>query len=126
MTRRSFRVFSIAVVFTASLAHAAVFPVGDGTQESCPGAALDAALEYAALDDGGTIQYACGPLQWTIPMTSQRTISGNLVIDGGEFITLSAEGSFRPFVVPVGATLTLDSLHLSDGKATGDGGCIHS
>ncbi len=90
--------------------------VGSGTPGSCTEAALLAAL---GANNGG-IRFDCGSSPHTITLTSQLEIDFDLVIDGGELITLSGGGTTRiidfrpPFEQP--RTLTVQNLTLRDGS----------
>jgi hypothetical protein len=64
--------------------------VGTGTPESCTEAALDTALAA-----GGVVTFDCGPSPVTIPVTSQKAVQQDTVIDGGNLVTLSGGGTTR-------------------------------
>ncbi|MEZ4570578.1 MAG: hypothetical protein R2849_09680 [Thermomicrobiales bacterium] len=53
--------------------------VGDGSPGSCDEAALD-----NALIGGGSITFACGPNPVTIPLTFEKELEDNTMIDGGD------------------------------------------
>jgi hypothetical protein len=90
--------------------------VGDGTPESCTEAALNAALET-----GGIIRFRCGPSPLTIPVTAEKVILRDTVLDGGSTVTLDGGGASRIFVVGApgdrAASLTLQYLTLRGGHA---------
>jgi len=90
--------------------------VGDGTPASCTEDALNAALA-----GGGIIRFRCGASPLTIPVTAEKVILRDAVIDGGNTITLDGAGASRIFVVgaPGGraVSLTLQYLTLRRGYA---------
>jgi hypothetical protein len=90
--------------------------VGDGTPESCTEAALNAALET-----GGVIRFHCGASPLIIPVTAEKVILRDTVVDGGSTVTLDGGGASRIFVVGVPgdrvASLTLQYLTLRRGHA---------
>jgi uncharacterized repeat protein (TIGR01451 family)/CSLREA domain-containing protein len=86
---------------------------------SCTEAGLDAAL--AATLAGGTIRFACGGPA-TVAVVHTKRITTNLSIRGDGLITISGSRAVRVFAVDPGVALSLDSLTISDGAATGDVG----
>jgi hypothetical protein len=67
--------------------------VGHGTPASCTSAAF-----VAAVAAGGIITFSCGPAPVTITLTTTakvRNASSQVVIDGGDEVTLSGAGSHR-------------------------------
>ena len=90
--------------------------VGDGTMGSCTEEALNTALET-----GGIIRFRCGASPLTIPVTAEKVIVHDTVLDGGSTITLDGGGTSRLFVVgaPGGSpvSLTLQYLTLQGGHA---------
>src|SRR5512138_2964464 len=90
--------------------------VGDGSPESCSEAALNLGLET-----GGVIRFRCGASPWTIPVTAEKVIARDTVLDGGNTITLDGGDRSRIFVVgaPGGppVSLTLQYLTLQGGYA---------
>ena len=69
--------------------------VGNGTPESCTSAAF-----VAAVAGGGTITFDCGPEPKTITLTETAKVFNNtplpdIVIDGGNLITLSGADNIR-------------------------------
>lgn len=69
--------------------------VGDGTPESCTSAAF-----VAAVASGGVITFDCGPEPMTITLSETAKVFNNtelpdIVIDGGDKITLSGGGLVR-------------------------------
>ena len=95
--------------------------VGTGSPASCTDAALNTALGI-----GGTITFNCGADPVTINLQSQKTISGAVVLNGADRITLSGHNALRPFLVPAGAQLGLNQIIVANGLSAGDGGCIHN
>ena len=99
--------------------------VGTGTPASCDEAAFDTALAAVQGGGGGVITFDCGGPA-TILFTAQKSIAGEVTIDGGEQITLSGGNSTRLFSV-FAATLHLKNITLSNGFSnTGDGGAIYN
>jgi len=90
--------------------------VGDGTPASCTEDALNLALET-----GGVVRFRCGANPLVIPITAEKVITRDTVIDGGNTITLDGAGGSRLFVLgaPGGhaASLTLQYLTLQGGYA---------
>jgi predicted outer membrane repeat protein len=76
------------------------------------------------LATGGTIRFNCGAGPHTIPITSQKSINVDTVIDGGGTITLDGQSKYRLF--DVGAALTLRGLVLTRAFFDGDGGAIRN
>ncbi|GAC1387036.1 MAG: hypothetical protein NVSMB42_07860 [Herpetosiphon sp.] len=119
---RSILVVAVILVATGSLVHSvyASGVVGDGTAGSCTEAALDSALA-----SGGSITFACGgPI--TIILTTQKMISINTTMDGGNLITLSGGNATRLFLVNSATTLTLSNITLTNGYVAADGGAIYN
>lgn len=95
--------------------------VGSGTPTSCTAQALGAALE-----GGGSISFNCGAAPHTIVVTRAFEVTApETVVDGGGLITLRGQGSrifsHRTFGTLGSSTLTLRSLTLSGGRASGGG-----
>jgi predicted outer membrane repeat protein len=84
--------------------------VGDGSPASCTEAALEAALV-----GGGEISFNCGPYPYTIQINSEKTITDDTSLDGGELIRLDAIGTIRLFSVGEGALLELVNIRLDHG-----------
>lgn len=98
--------------------------VGTGTPASCTEAALDAALAT-----GGVVTFDCGPALHTIPVTREKRIERDTVLDGGGRIALSGGDVTRILSIsaPLDSAvphLTLQRLTLRSGKAEGSGGAI--
>jgi hypothetical protein len=95
--------------------------VGNGTAASCTEAALAAALAA-----GGTITFNCGGGK-TFTFTSEKTITQDTVIEGGNAIYFNGGSATRLFRVVAPARLTLNDLYLQKGYSPGaDGGAILS
>lgn len=74
--------------------------VGDGTPASCTEAALNAAVTQVVVGvqaPGGVLRFACGAAPHTIALTSQKFLSGGVVIDGGGLIALHGQNLTRHF-----------------------------
>jgi predicted outer membrane repeat protein len=98
--------------------------VGSGTPASCTEAAFDTALSSVQTSGGGTITFNCGGSHAFI-FSSQRLITSQVVVDGGDLITLSGGNASRIYFVNPGARLDLRNITLSNGYvATGGGGAI--
>jgi hypothetical protein len=100
--------------------------VGTGTAASCTFAALN-----AAVSKGGIVTFDCGSAPVTIPVTatltpptSQGGGAVNVVIDGGNLVTLDGQNSVRIMSWVHNTwrtsqdTLTLQRLRLINGKTT--------
>jgi hypothetical protein len=94
--------------------------VGDGTPVSCTAVAL-----AAAVAEGGEITFNCGASPLTIE-GGPYTVAGEVSIDGGGLVTLSAEDAHRHFVVTTEGSLRLTNLTLIDGSVADGGGSILS
>jgi hypothetical protein len=105
-------------------AYAAETVVGNNTPQGCTEGAL-----RAAVAQGGTIRFNCGPAPHTIMLTDDLVISKDTVIDGGGpqqggLITLSGGGRTRLISTgnaldrtqDVRAALTIRNLTLRDGR----------
>jgi hypothetical protein len=95
--------------------------VGGGTPESCTAAAL-----VAAVAEGETVTFNCGPSDATIRLASPLAIEApSVTIDGGGKITLEGAGGrlieHRSYGNIGGSTLTLRGLRLVGGRASGSG-----
>jgi predicted outer membrane repeat protein len=132
MPRRSLRL-AILLGCLPPLAHADDTVVGTGHGASCDEAALDAGLQQLVVGiqgPGGTLTFNCGAGLHTIPITTQKFLSGQIAIDGGGRVTLDAQNLVRHFQItvdgPEGRTeAALRGLTLSRGLASGDfGGAI--
>jgi predicted outer membrane repeat protein len=95
--------------------------VGSGITASCDETALITALSTAK-----EILFECGTLPTTITLTGVRSITSNVTINGGNKVTLDANGASNHFNVQSGAHLTLTQITLINGKNTTDcGGSIN-
>jgi hypothetical protein len=94
--------------------------VGDGSPASCDEAAL-----AAAVAQGGVVTFDCGPDPLTITLTKAQKITKDLVLDGGDRITLSGGKTTRILDMDTGdftaqnPKLTVQRLRFIDGKASG-------
>jgi len=95
--------------------------VGNGTPGSCTEAALNSALA-----GGGYVSFNCGANPHTITVTSQKVLSANTVVDGGNLITLSGGGKSRVFYTNSLVQLTLRNLTIANGYSAEDGGGVFS
>ena len=87
--------------------------VGDGTPGSCTETALDAALA-----GGGSVTFYCGNTLVAIPVTSQKLITADTTIDGGERVTLDGNDATRLFYINTSVALTLTNLAISGGNGS--------
>lgn len=98
--------------------------VGTGTPASCTETDFDTAVSTVQASGGGTITFNCGGPH-TIVFSSVRTITSQVVVKGGDVITLSGGDTTRLFSVAFGARLELRNITLSNGyAASGDGGAV--
>jgi hypothetical protein len=95
--------------------------IGDGTAASCTEAAL-----VDALGIGGKIVFNCGSEPHTITVTTELMIARDVVIDGGDKITLSGGGTTR--ILGVHSSFERETPHVTvqrmrfiDGKSEGAG-----
>lgn len=128
-----------AVVPAAAAAESIVSPdhvIGNGTPASCTSAEV-----VAAVAQGGTITFDCGPDPITIEMHQTAKVVNNqdpdIVIDGGGLVTLSGGGERRILYMntcdqaQVWTTahcqnqdhprLTVQNIHFTAGNSTGQG-----
>ena len=114
-----------AAVCTAPISAASTsgaLVVGNGSPASCTGAALQAAVDAAAV-----ITFNCGAAAATIPLYSTLVLPAtrSTVIDGGGKITLDGGGRVRlidiehPDFRTSRVGLSLQHITLANGKATG-------
>ncbi|MBW2277196.1 MAG: hypothetical protein JRF63_06870, partial [Deltaproteobacteria bacterium] len=64
--------------------------IGDGTAASCTEQAVENAISA-----GGVIGFDCGEDPITITFTSEKTITSDTVLDGGDLVTLSGGDETR-------------------------------
>ncbi|MDP2340446.1 MAG: hypothetical protein Q8O67_05795 [Deltaproteobacteria bacterium] len=100
--------------------------VGDGSSGSCTEAAFDAALASVHAAGGGSIAFSCGGSA-TLALSTEKSITVNVVVDGGGDVVLDAGGVTRIFVMDgnfesPSPRLTLQDLALAAGAGNGDGG----
>lgn len=95
--------------------------VGSGSAGSCTDAALGSALATAK-----QILFNCGTLPVTVTLTTAHSIVSNVTIDGGNKVTLDAQGTTNHFNVNNFWHLTLQNIALINGNnASACGGAIH-
>ena len=93
--------------------------IGNGTPSSCDNNTLGAALA-----NGGTISFDCGPAAHII-LADTYEITTNTELDGGDLITLDGEDLRQIFIVHADVTLTLRNITLAHGMGSnGPGGAI--
>lgn len=121
------QLFVVTLIFLLILAggvgqiRAADAVVGDGSPASCTEAAFDTALA-AAGGGGGTVTFNCGANPHIIQLTNTKTLTDDMIIDGGDLIALSGGGAIRPFLV-TGSPVEIRHLSLTQGQAA-NGGAI--
>ncbi len=94
--------------------------VGNGLASDCSETALGSALSTAK-----EIQFNCGMLPITITLTSPKTITSNVVINGNNRIVFNGAVAGSQFSVQAGAHLTLQSITLSGSNNTNScGGAV--
>ncbi len=114
-------IFLLMLAGGAGQIRAADAVVGDGSPASCTEAVFDTALA-AAGGGGGTVTFNCGANPHTIQFTSAKTLTDDIIIDGGDLITLSGGGAVRPFLI-IGNPVEIRHLTLTQGQ-TAFGGAI--
>jgi hypothetical protein len=98
--------------------------VGTGTPASCTEAAFDAGIT-AVNTGGGTLTFDCGAAPHVILVTVERPLTGEIVIDGGDRITLSGGLATRIFSVQDQSDVELRDIVLTHGRASaGPGGAV--
>src|SRR4051812_31408010 len=95
--------------------------VGNGSPGSCTEDAL-----VTALTAGGNVTFNCGAAPHTITLTSVKTLSVDVSIDGNDLITLSGGNSQGLFSVPKGNTVIVRRIKMIDapGKAIYNAGTL--
>ncbi len=101
---------AVSLLASISTARAGGAVVGTGTPASCTEQALDKALASR-----GPVTFNCGTQPSTIVVTTTKTISADLAIDGGKLVTLSGNKATRVFWVNSGITFDLKNLAIADG-----------
>src|SRR5579862_2329417 len=94
--------------------------VGNGSATSCTEAALN-----AAVTNGGTVTFNCGPAPFTITLTAPLVISFDTTFDGGGLLTLSGNRKSLIFLVSSDTTLNLSNTTLTRGTFS-FGGAIYN
>ena len=92
--------------------------VGSGTPSSCTEQAFTNAVAK-----GGTITFNCGSSPYTLILTSEKKISSNTVIDGGNRVTLSGGNKVRILSITSSydrstPSLTVQNITLTQGHTT--------
>ncbi len=103
--------------------------VGDGSPSSCTDAAINTVLTDFG-GQGGLMTFNCGPQTRRIFILSQKFLTGDVRIDGGDKVILDGRSLNRIFEVnvdgPKGRTeVSLSNIELSNGLASGGfGGAV--
>ena len=92
--------------------------VGNGTQSSCTETAFTDAIAK-----GGIITFNCGASPYTLVLSSEKTISSDTVIDGGNVVTLSGGNKVRILSIQSyynlsTPSLTVQNLTFANGQTT--------
>jgi len=95
--------------------------VGTGTSGTCTGAALDTALTTGGVKE---IVFNCGPSPINVTLSSVKTVSTALKIDGGNKVTLIAAPNAHHFDVTGTGSLDLNNIVLSGGHGASCGGSV--
>ncbi|MBK6727771.1 MAG: hypothetical protein IPG63_10990 [Xanthomonadales bacterium] len=117
------RTIALLCACASPAAHAADATVGSGTPASCDEAALDAAI--ALLAPAGTLSFDCGAADHALALNTVKSLSGNVVVDGGGRIVLDGQYA-TPLLATSGSgsVIELRGLRLHRGYAAGGyGGC---
>ncbi len=93
--------------------------VGNGTPGSCTDATLT-----KALSGGGNVVFSCGGSPKTILIGSEKIITANTTIDGGNLITISGGNAKRLFSLKDFKSLTVKNITLANGYTSGQGAAI--
>ena len=119
----------LTLTFGPRPAHAGNAVVGAGTPASCTEAAFDTALASVQADSyGGVLTFNCGGAPHTIEIFASATIVTSVEIDGGDLITLFAQGTSPSFTKPrffevvERGHLTLRSIKLEGGRSPAGAG----
>jgi len=102
--------------------------VGNGTPDSCTDDAFTNAVAQ-----GGTITFNCGSSPYTLTVNSEKTISSDTIIDGGNLVTLSGGNSHRILSIKSyydhnDPSLTVQNLTFANGNSSSvndSGGAIY-
>lgn len=98
--------------------------VGTGTPASCTEATFAAGISTVN-SGGGTLTFDCGAAPHVILVTVERPLAGQIVIDGGDRITLSGALATRIFSVEDQSDVELRDIVLTHGRASaGPGGAV--
>lgn len=122
LTRPLTRFFLLSLTLLAQIALTATTAraggvVGNGTPGSCTPAAL-----RAAVADGGSVSFNCGPEPITITLDTTLEIREQTVeLDGGNKVALSGGGKIRVITADK-SKLTLRNLTIRDGRSAKGGG----
>jgi hypothetical protein len=90
--------------------------------------AVNLANAFAGAGNAETITFDPSLNASTITLSGVLTLQGTgaaETIDGGGQITVSGQSATQVFIVPVGATVSIDGLTIIDGNATDGGGLIN-
>lgn len=92
--------------------------VGNGTQSSCTELAFTNAIAK-----GGIITFNCGSSPYTLVLTSEKKVSSDTVIDGGNVVTLSGGNKVRILSIESSyelstPSLTIQNLTFTNGHTT--------
>ncbi len=100
--------------------------VGDGSPTSCTEETLRDAVESLASEEaGGTITFDCGSEPQVITVSEQLEVSGTLMLDGEDRITLSGGNQTRILNLDNYTELTLQRITLSDGQVDDSGAAVN-
>lgn len=116
----------LACLASVRPAQAANAVVGNGSPASCTETAFDNALVTAS-NGGGVITFNCGQATKTIALTTAKIVNlGNVTIDGGNRIILTAGATERHFFAGSGITFRLRNITLRQGDSLVSGGAIEA
>ena len=102
-----------------------VFTVGEGTPSSCDENALREAMALAGAGGSGSILFDCGPEPHVIHLTSALEVSGTLLLDGENRITLDGGQNSRILSCAHHTRLTVQRMELANGRTEDSGAAIH-
>ncbi len=92
---------------------------------NCTEIEFDAALTTVQNSGGGTISFACGGAK-TITLTTPKSLTADLTLNGGGNITLSGGDTTRLFFVNGGVRFTTNDIALVDGYSAVGGGLVEA